>query len=179
MKISELHATNPGYYNTDKFTGHSYNDFYNDIFIGKERSPINIIEVGVDKGGSIRLLHDYLSKATITGFDINQDSAKTIQGLSVRARIVIGNAYVVEIANNESIDLIIDDGDHSMRSQIYALENFPKYLKSGGLLVIEDVPKLTEEEIIKHAPSCGSVRVLNLRHIKNRWDDCLIIFKKN
>ena len=47
------------------------------------------------------------------------------------------------------------------------------------MLVIEDVPEGCEDEILKNVPNGGTVEVLNLRHIKNRWDDYLIVFKKD
>ena len=75
--------------------------------------------------------------------------------------------------------MVVDDGSHLLDHQIYALRNFPAYLKPGGILVIEDVPEGCEDEIIRHAPSGGQVEVINLRSVKGRWDDCLIVFKKD
>lgn len=179
MKISELQKSNPSLYSTDKFTGHAYGEFYDKIFEGKEKENLCILEVGVNEGGSVRLWHDYLKESVIIGLDIVNSwvgaDKKDYPGLILYLNI---NAYS-ELINFYNLDIIIDDGPHSLSSQIYALKNFPAYLKHGGILVIEDVPSGVESEIIKHAPSGGIVEVINLRHVTGRWDDCLITFKKD
>ena len=179
MKISELQKSNPSVYSTDKFTGHAYGEFYDKLFEGKENEHLDMMEIGVNEGGSVRLWHDYLKKSFIVGLDIvdlwRGPDKTNYPGLILYLNI---NAYSEPI-NFYNLDIILDDGPHSLSSQIYALKNFPSYLKSGGLLVIEDVPSGIESEIIKHAPLGGQVEVIDLRHITGRWDDCLITFKKD
>jgi SAM-dependent methyltransferase len=179
MKISDLQASNPGLYNTDKFSCHSYADFYDAMFDGKENEELRILEVGVNDGGSIRLWHDYLKNASIIGVDINDQARANCDGLSVRVFINIGDAYVGTITGDAKFDVIIDDGSHALQDQICAIRTFPAYLKPGGVLVIEDIPEGCEDEILKHVPEGGTVEVRNLRTIKGRWDDCLIVFKKD
>lgn len=179
MKISELQKLNPSLYSTDKFTSHAYGEFYDKLFEGKENEPMSIIEIGVNDGGSVRLWHDYLKKSIVTGIDISDiwsnASKSDYLGLILRLN---ADAYAQPISLS-LVDIIIDDGPHTLSSQIYAIKNFPSYLKSGGILVIEDVPSGAESEIIKHAPLGGTVEVINLRHVTGRWDDCLITFKKD
>ena len=179
MKISELQKSNPELYCTDKFSDHSYADFYDELFEGKENSEMDVLEVGVYKGGSIRLWHDYLKKADILGVDVNPAAITESHGLTGRANICICDAYNGGLADDDKFDVIIDDGSHTLEHQIYAIQNFPKLLKPCGVLVIEDVPKYSEAMILSNSPDGGSVEVINLRHIKNRWDDCLIVFTKN
>lgn len=181
MTISELQASDPGLYNTDKFTDHSYSDFYDELFKNKREAPLDILEVGVHQGGSVRLWHDYLKNANILGLDIAPLCADSEE--YPRLKIETIDAY--DPAKEPpfiwwgSFDVVIDDGPHAIYSQIYAMKNFSAYLKPGGVLVIEDVPEGWENEIIKHAPSCGTVSMIDLRSVKGRWDDCLIVFKKD
>ena len=180
MKISQLQASNQGLYNTDKFTDHSYNDFYDELFKDRE-APLDILEVGVYQGGSVRLWHDYLKNAGILGLDIDPICADSPE--YPRLKIETIDAYNPATEPPfiwwGSFDVVVDDGPHTAESQIYAMKNFPAYLKPGGVLVIEDVPEGAEAEIIKHAPAGGTVSVENLRSVKDRWDDCLIVFKKD
>jgi len=179
MKISELQASNPSLFSTDKFTSHAYSEFYDKLFDGKENEHLDVMEIGVNEGGSVRLWHDYLKESVIIGLDIVDSwvgaDKKDYSGLVLSLNT---NAYSPSIPL-PFLDVIIEDGSHILADQIYALKNFPASLKSGGILVIEDVPSGVESEIIKHAPLGGQVEVIDLRHITGRWDDCLITFKKD
>lgn len=181
MKITELQASDPIRFCTDKFSDHSYGNFYDELFRGKENDSLAILEIGVYKGGSVRLWHNYLPKANILGLDIAPLCADSEE--YPRLKIETIDAY--DPAKEPpfiwwgSFDVVVDDGPHTLESQIYALQNFPAYLKPGGILVIEDVPEGFEAEIIKHAPAGGMASVVDLRSVKNRWDDCLIVFKKD
>jgi len=182
MKISELQASNPALYNTDKFSDHSYSGFYDSLFDGKENAKLNILEIGINEGGSIRLWHDYLKKSIICGVDID-DKWKLPVGTPDNYDIDIFylDAYTEEGLDRitSGYDVIIEDGSHLLTDQIFALENLPSYLKAGGILVIEDVPAGCEEEILNHIPTGGVAEVMDLRSAKGRWDDCLIVFRKD
>lgn len=182
MKITELQASDPIRYCTDKFSDHSYGNFYNELLYGKEDSDMSVIEIGIYQGGSVRLFFDYLKNAMIIGVDscnyLCNHSPKHYT--EDRMKIIFQDAYTRGLpAPYESMDIIIDDASHILQDQIYALANFPEYLKSGGILIIEDVPEGAEMELIKHTPAGGKFWIENLRHVKGRWDDCLVVFKKD
>ena len=78
-------------------------------------------------------------------------------------------------------DIIIEDGPHTLESQIYAIQNYTQLLKEGGILIIEDVQQLEHCKLIMD--SIGDIthntcELVDLRHIKNRYDDILIVVKK-
>ena len=54
---------------TDKNTVHSYLDLYERLFYKKRSSALNILEIGIKDGGSIKLWRDYFSNAHIYGLD--------------------------------------------------------------------------------------------------------------
>jgi 23S rRNA U2552 (ribose-2'-O)-methylase RlmE/FtsJ len=181
MKISELQKSDPAKFCTDKFTSHSYGEFYDALFAGKEHANLHILEIGVNEGGSVRLWHDYLKKSEIVGVDtvdLIHDSEKKYDRLEIEIFDAYNPENLLLFFWGGRFDVVIDDGPHTLSSQIYALTEFPSYLKPGGILVIEDVPEGAEQEIIKYAPAGGTVEVINLRSVKGRWDDCLIVFKK-
>ena len=124
MKISQLQATDPALYGTDKFTTHSYNDFYDALFDGKRSEPLDIMEIGVNDGGSVRLWHDYLENAKILGLDINPICPESPE--YPRLAIKIMNAYnpreEPEFAWWCSFDVVVEDGSHYLEHQIYALK---------------------------------------------------------
>jgi len=69
-------------------------------------------------------------------------------------------------------DLITDDGPHSMASQSLPCVTI-SLVRKGGVLVIEDVQSL-EIASAMIARSPGS-EILDLRYVKGRYDDILIV----
>ena len=55
---------------TDKNTTHSYLPLYGSLFKDKKETTQNILEIGIQNGGSIKLWRDYFINATIYGLDI-------------------------------------------------------------------------------------------------------------
>jgi hypothetical protein len=81
----------------------------------------------------------------------------------------------------DGFDIIIEDGPHTLQSQIFAVQNYVELLKDGGILIIEDVQNFDHIKIIMD--SIGetfhtSMEFVDLRHVKNRYDDLLIVIKK-
>ena len=55
---------------TDKNVAHSYLPLYDTLLEPIKNTATNIFELGVNRGGSIRLWHEYFTKATIYACDI-------------------------------------------------------------------------------------------------------------
>jgi hypothetical protein len=63
---------------------------------------------------------------------------------------------------------------------IYFIENYTKLLTNDGTLIVEDIPDINWCDIFKKlVPDDCSYEIIDLRHIKNRWDDILFVIKKN
>ncbi len=136
MTIEELYDSKGFYYFcTDKKTHHSYLPIYSELFAKWEKEPIRILEVGVYKLGSLRLMEEYFVNAEIIGVDNT-----TYEG-SVplnRAQVIIEDFYS---SNRElpPLHIAIDDGPHDVASQLaFVRKVYPKMV-SGGILVVEDV----------------------------------------
>jgi hypothetical protein len=54
---------------TDKNTSHSYLSTYEQLLLKKKNTAKNILEIGIQNGGSIKLWHDYFLNASIFGLD--------------------------------------------------------------------------------------------------------------
>lgn len=121
---------------------HHYFEIY-DRHLAKYRSkPVNIVEFGVSQGGSLQMWRNYFGpSANIFGIDINPN-CKQFEEPGIR--IFIGDQedrgflrrLAIEIPQ---IDVLIDDGGHTMRQQIHTFEElFPK-ISTGGTYLIEDL----------------------------------------
>jgi hypothetical protein len=175
---------------TDKDTSHSYMDVYEMLFRQKKETATNILEIGIGpantaNGGSIKLWHDYFLNASINAVDIIKREDVWYQLLN-KERITLyteTNAYSSEFLEKtfkpNQFDIIIDDGPHTLQSMIDFVRIYLSYLKQDGIAVIEDVQSTDWLPVIlKNIPREYIASVYDRRHIKNRWDDILIVIQK-
>jgi len=170
-------------FNTDKNTVHSYIDqVYSELFSGIKTSAKNILEIGIDKGGSILLWKEYFLNATISAIDV--ENKIDIFTDKERLKILHKDAYnknFIDKVPNDYFDLIIDDGPHTLESMISFLDGYQSKLNENGIIVIEDIQEVSWVDIlIKHVHEdlIDNIYVHDLRTIKNRYDDILFIIDK-
>jgi cephalosporin hydroxylase len=135
---------------TDKEAYHGYGTtLYDTLFLPYRDRELNILEIGVWWGGSLRAWSEYFTCdwTIITGVDIEdrwrQEQWKFIDD----ARIQFGNYNAYDKRKiDEAIyyDIIIDDGPHGLVNQKAALELYYPQLENGGILVIEDINDLND-----------------------------------
>jgi hypothetical protein len=166
---------------TDKDTIHSYIPEYESILQRFSDVSFNMMEIGIQRGGSILAWLKAFPKATVIGVDCQK--TVNIEGCD-RYHELITNAYEDEfmgLIKPQSLDVIIDDGSHSFNDILFACQNYPKLLKSGGTLIIEDIPDvkwLTKFRAAATAQGCFA-EVIDLREKKGRWDDVLLVIRKS
>jgi hypothetical protein len=166
---------------TDINTYHSYIDVYEDLFKNRQLSVKNVLEIGIERGGSLKLWNDYFVNATVYGLDINDAP----QFLSKYKRIITQNrdAYSNDtlqhfLDKNIKFDVIIDDGTHTLDSMIFVIENYTKLLNKDGILIIEDVQNISWcDKLYNSVPSHlkDFSYSIDRRHIKGTLDDILFI----
>jgi cephalosporin hydroxylase len=126
-------------YQTDK-TSHGLIAEYDKIFENIKNNPLNILEIGIYRGGSLQWMAEYFPKATILGIDLaipeipNLDSRITMvpcdQNDSNQLRL-IGETY-------GPFDIIIDDGCHYAKETRHTFNNLWPFIKQNGMYIIED-----------------------------------------
>jgi cephalosporin hydroxylase len=165
---------------TDKNSVHSYLPIYEELLSKKRESATDVLEVGICYGGSIKLWYDYFSNANIYALDIIPYN-KIWDQLKGKDRIKLFSsfdAYNKEILHkcfgDKKYDFILDDGPHTLASQLQFLEFYLPLLKEDGILIIEDVESLEYLEILKkNVPMCFKkyIKTFDLRDKKGRYDD--------
>jgi hypothetical protein len=118
---------------------------YEAILAPFRHSQINVLEIGVAGGPSMRIWKWFFSKAHITGIDIDPVCVKHAQD---RVSIEIGSQIDPEFLDRVCADrpptVIVDDGSHIMEHMIFSFEHlFPKLLP-GGVYIIEDFAYFSE-----------------------------------
>lgn len=162
-------------YKTDKAREHSYGPFYDKLFerFDKE-APLNILELGVQGGGSLLAWKDYFPNSNVYGIDISDSRHEEYK--QDRVHYKIADLRIVPIYVNLLYDIIIDDSDHFIGTQKFIVENYYPFLNEKGVLVIEDVqsPESDLMEIGKILPNSALMEFTDLRSVKGRHDDFII-----
>jgi len=179
---------------TDKDTFHSYIELYERLLAPFVDKAITLVEIGIQYGGSMLLWQDYLPKAQFIFVDnVNSIHPKILDHLNPkRTSFVFQDAYNENTANAVrsiadsglpgGIDFIIDDGPHTLQSQVDFLRLYLPLLNEGGIALIEDVQDVQwfaslEAEVQKLGSEFAFERV-DLRGVKGRYDDLVFVVKR-
>jgi len=128
-------------YNTDKIQ-HKYLQTYDRYFSDYIDKEINLLELGIFKGGSMLLWRDYFPKGQIFGIDLKAPPELNDEQ---RIKVFSGSqqdlSFLAGVAQNApgGFDIIIDDASHIgklTKASFWYL--FDHHLKPGGMYVIED-----------------------------------------
>jgi hypothetical protein len=118
-----------------------YFDIYDRHFSRFRGTDVHVVEFGVYKGGSLQMWRDYFGPSSkIYGVDINPH-CKTLEEEGVK--IFIGDQEdrgFLSYLKSEipRIDILIDDGGHSMKQQIHTFEALFDAIDSHGVYLCED-----------------------------------------
>ena len=133
------------FYNTDKSNSwHGFSKFYEKHFNKYKNKKINILEIGSFRGGSAAAFAKYFTKSNIICLDLNIKKFKyfskriKILGLDVSNENSLKKFLNNQKFNNNSFDIIIDDGSHKTSEILLVFKNFFNLLNPGGYYVIED-----------------------------------------
>ncbi len=119
-----------------------YFEIYDRHFARFRGQPVNIVEFGVSQGGSIQMWRDYFGpQAQLFGVDINPN-CKQFEEPGVR--IFIGDQgdreFLRTLAQTlPQIDILIDDGGHTMQQQIRTYEALFGKIAPNGVYLCEDL----------------------------------------
>ena len=129
-------------FGSDKETRHSYIETYEQLFSPYRDKAELIFEIGLQAGWSLMMWHRYFPNAVVHGIDIKDAIAKEVRHCpQIHAHKLNAENYAVidDMFENDSIDIAIDDGSHTICHQVLAACTLLPKVKPGGLLIIEDV----------------------------------------
>jgi hypothetical protein len=126
-------------FNCDKVSRHKYYEIYPEIFEKYKNEDINLFEIGVDEGKSLKVWKEYYPNCNVFGLDIQNEI------FNENVKIFKGDQSNLNDLDNiinqiPKCDIIIDDGSHVSEHQLktfYYL--FEHLLNEGGTYVIEDI----------------------------------------
>jgi len=119
-----------------------YFEIYDRHFSRFRNKPLVILEIGVFHGGSLQMWKDYFGdQAVIYGVDINPD-CKKLEEENVHIKIGSqSDRHFLRKLMKEipPVDILIDDGGHTMRQQIITFEELFGHIKEDGVYLCEDM----------------------------------------
>ena len=199
-KIGKKYETDKSPHNLVKHR-HPYTAVYDLIFSPFRRKKINICEIGIFYNSSIKMWREYFKEALIFGFDSEPNLIRKAQKDSLENVFYL----LMDVKKTDSIqnnfdnldklginfDILIDDSTHSFDDQIRIIKNTTKYINTGGIVVIEDIPQKNpdfnkakfEDELKGYLKYFDSLKFLNCDNI-NRFssfhkNDRLLILTRN
>jgi hypothetical protein len=118
-----------------------YFEVYEKYFSGYIGQRVNMLEIGVNQGGSLQLWKKYFgNQVHVYTIDINPE-CKRLQ--EENTTVFIGSQsdtnFLSQVLNQvPDLDIIIDDGGHTMKQQIVSFEALYAKVKEGGVYIVED-----------------------------------------
>lgn len=131
-KVKDIMCFKWDIYNTDKIRGHGYETIFNK-YLNREKQTI--VEFGC-RLGSAKMWCDYFSSANVYGCDIvpfiyDNDRFKFLNFDMTQ------NKSYDKLPDN--IDVIIEDGPHTSKSQMIMLSNCIDKMNKNGVIIFEDL----------------------------------------
>lgn len=186
MNLEEIYQRNRVGDFPDKGTIHSYIEVYEEILRPYRETAKNILEIGILGGASLKMWEQYFT-GKVYGIDCVD---QPVGGLfDLRPMIESGkhNILIMDATNEEQIeknfkdiifDVIIDDGSHAIEHQLASYEYFKPHLSKTGIYIIEDIQDIDKYRILfEHLDEERTIKILDRRIIKNRYDDVLVIIQ--
>eukprot|EP00172_Hildenbrandia_rubra_P001174 Plantae.Rhodophyta-Hildenbrandia_rubra.ctg1730.p1 GENE.Plantae.Rhodophyta-Hildenbrandia_rubra.ctg1730~~Plantae.Rhodophyta-Hildenbrandia_rubra.ctg1730.p1 ORF type:complete len:680 (+),score=115.87 Plantae.Rhodophyta-Hildenbrandia_rubra.ctg1730:2284-4323(+) len=134
---------------------HCYSWMYAQLFAPMSESGrgknLRLLEIGIDRGGSLRLWQSIFPKAEIHGLENGRKHGQDTLQKQVEAAAKDGltlhvgsqeNLDVLQAVKEKTpggIDIIIDDGGHSSKQQQTSLKNLWEHVRPGGMYIVEDL----------------------------------------
>ena len=158
---------------SDKGAGwHNYTTIYSALCRGLHSKTLRIFELGLGTnnpawafnmgahgrpGASLRGWRDLFPQALIFGADIDRDCLFTEARIQTFYCDQLDPAAIhalwSEPALNGGMDIVIDDGLHTFAGNASFLDHSLKYLRPGGLYVVEDITTADAERWRQELPS--------------------------
>lgn len=144
LTIEKIHTEKSGKV-SDKWA--SYLPVYDALFEKYRTEKINLLEIGVQNGGSLETWKTFFTEARcLIGCDIDQRCG-ALQYDDQRVHVVVGDANQQNTIDRiksicDNFDVVIDDGSHQSTDILNSFIRYFDLLKPGGIYVIEDAHTL-------------------------------------
>jgi hypothetical protein len=126
---------------TDKASfGHNYVEKYEKFLSEYRNKEFKLLEIGIDKGYSIKMWKEYFTKADIYAIDILDLTHMAEDRVSVIVGSQNDTKFLEDLSDKHGpFDIIIDDGSHKNEDMMTSFVTLFPLLKPGGMYIVEDL----------------------------------------
>lgn len=174
-------------YCSDKGTVHSYIEVYEEILAPYRERAVNVLEIGLFQGDSLRMWEQYFTNAKVYGIDCSETPHDGLADLRPMIAEGTHNIFILDaesisdvnrVFNGIVFDVIIEDAGHHKEQQEVIYSVFKPYLRENGIYIIEDIQDIDyNRREFETIDSKKTVEIIDRRNIKNRYDDVIVIIK--
>jgi len=158
---------------TDKATFHSYEELYPYLLEESIGKKLNILEVGVAKGGGLIILSQLFPESNIYGVDRSYkelELQEEYRNLKMLPESDQTNPNLVNQLPN--LDLVIEDASHDYYKSMETFNIIKSKLNENAIYIIEDI----FPEYRSFYDNDERFKIYDLTHIKNRSDDVAAVY---
>ena len=149
---------------TDRGGWRGYDRVYSKYFYPKQAEPLEILEIGIERGYGLLTWARYFGNAHVTGIDLPNhpftprnkvEQEKIAKQFTEYDRVtrLFFNTTVPDkwdAVGDKLFDIIIDDGGHNPDTQTATFSSAWSRLKPGGLYFIEDIShRYSDQKLLK------------------------------
>ena len=169
----------------DKGSVHAYIETYASLLAPYRSTAKFVLEVGIMGGHSLRMWEEYFDSAVVHGVDLCD---QPFDGMADLRPMIAENTHCIHLFDATSqaeveerfsgvmFDVIIEDASHSIESQLAIYANLRSHLAPDGIYIIEDVEDIDRSRpFFEKIDAMRPVGVFDLRSIKKRFDDVLVV----
>ena len=170
-EIYERHSVSgPDVGHGDKGGTHSYITEYEQL-LAPYREKCAFMEIGLALGLSVAMWDEYFTDGQFTGADLSINFNPHLYPRWDFFEFDATKPEFLHALGDRTFDVVIEDGSHMTDDQIATRDLILPRMNPGGLYIIEDILNL---EATRHLFPGAEIR--DLRHVKGRFDDVLIIY---
>jgi hypothetical protein len=173
---------------------HPYTAVYDLLFSNIRNKKIKLAEIGILDNMSMKCWREYFTTAELYGFDFNEDFINQGKNLNLDnttfdfINVNSINSIEESLSKYGKYDIIIEDSTHVISDQINVMKVAHKYLNDGGILIIEDIFRRTDEssyyEVINEVSEFYSTTTFiitehRLKYSPNWDNDKLLVMYRN
>lgn len=173
-----------GGYCTDKYQLGYYDHFYEKTLKPFTKNSINILEIGIRGGGSIKIWKEYFHPdSNVYGGDIeNFDQIEN----TICYKMDMYSEESLNLFEDSYFDVVIDDGPHTYESFESVISKYYSKIKDDGILIIEDIVNPSwVDPLIELSKKIGYTKSESFnmsgkqkyQDLLDRWKDGLYILK--
>ena len=144
--LANKYKTDKGILDTKEIMSHNYTEYYYEHWKDIRNSIKNVLEIGIGAelthtkhASSLKMMRDFFPNAHIYGMDVQERCLIQEDRITTYLCKQEDKEELSKLLTGTEFDIIIDDGGHNTILQQISLGCLFRFVKSGGMYIVEDL----------------------------------------